>query len=107
MKEFTQFAAGLTFLPALHPDEAVALLEVRVRLLEKEVEEMRSRFDSALEQGVAQLFLIEGEHELVLREAELEWVRGLVRDIETGTLGGMPIWKGLHAHSDLAKDEER
>lgn len=106
MKEFTQFAAGLTFLPALHPDEAVALLEVRVRLLEKEVEEMRSRLDSAMEQGLPQLFLIEGEHELVLRKAELEWVRGLVHDIETGTLSGMSVWHGIHAQSELARNGE-
>ena len=106
MKEFTQFAAGLTFLPALHPDEAVSLLEARIRLLDKEVEEMRSRLDSAKEQGLARLFLIESEHELVLREAELEWVRGLVRGIETGTLGGMSIWEGIHARSDLARDGE-
>jgi len=106
MKEYTQFAAGLSFLPALHPDEAVALLEVRVRLLEKEIEEMRSRLDSAMEQGVARLFLIEGEHELVLREAELEWVLGLVNEIETGTLGGMATWEGFHTQSDMARDGE-
>jgi DNA-binding PadR family transcriptional regulator len=106
MKEFTQFAAGLTFLPALHPDEAVALLEVRVRLLEKEVEEMRSRLDSAMEQGLARLFLIEGEHELILREAELEWVRGLIHEIETGTLGGMSIWHDIHARSEMARNGE-
>jgi DNA-binding PadR family transcriptional regulator len=102
MKEFTQFAAGLTFLPALHPDEALALLEVRVRLLEEENEELRSRLDSAREQGLPQLFLIESEHELILREAELEWVRGLVHHIETGTLGGMSIWEGIHAQSEKA-----
>ena len=104
MKEFTQFAAGLSFLPALHPDEAVALLEVRVRLLEKEIEEMRSRLDSAMEQGLPRLFLIESEHELVLRNAELGWVRGLIHDIEEGTLGGISIWQGIHAQSELANE---
>lgn len=102
MKEFTQFAAGLTFLPALRPDEALALLEIRVQLLEKENEEMRSRLDSAREQGIPRLFLIESEHELVLREAELEWVRGLIQEIKTRTLGGMPVWEGFHTDSDPA-----
>jgi DNA-binding PadR family transcriptional regulator len=32
-KEYTQFAAGLSFLPALPPNEAVALLKERTRLL--------------------------------------------------------------------------
>lgn len=102
MKEFTQFTAGLSFLPALHPDEAVALLETRVRLLEKEVGEMRSVLDSALEQGLAELFLIEHEHEHVLRKAELEWVRGLIQEIKTRTLGGISVWEGFHTDSDPA-----
>src|SRR5919205_2547215 len=44
-KEYTQFAAGLSFIPALPPSEAVALLNERVQLLEKEVGKMRSRLD--------------------------------------------------------------
>src|ERR671926_1196930 len=37
VKEYTQFAAGLSFIPALPPVEATALLNERVQLLEKEV----------------------------------------------------------------------
>ena len=97
VKEYTQFAAGLSFIPALPPTEAMKLLERRVRLLEKEVEKMRSDMDAAMERGVAQLFLIEHEHELVLREAELRWVSELVREIEDGTLGGMREWESFHS----------
>src|ERR687886_2889586 len=49
VKEYTQFAAGLTFLPALPPEEAAALLEERVHLLEGEIGEMRSRLDGVME----------------------------------------------------------
>ncbi|MFL6057307.1 MAG: PadR family transcriptional regulator, partial [Rubrobacteraceae bacterium] len=56
-KEYTQFAAGLTFLPALPPDEAAELLDGRVRRLEEEVGEMRSVLDSAMEEGLPRLFL--------------------------------------------------
>jgi DNA-binding PadR family transcriptional regulator len=100
VKEYTQFAAGLTFLPALPPDEATALLEERVRLLEEEVEEKRSLLDEVMEQGLPRLFLVESEHELMLREAELRWVRELVREISDGTLGGMAEWEGFHADRD-------
>ncbi len=96
VKEYTQFAAGLTFLAALAPSEARALLEERTRLLEEEVGEMRSRLDAAMQQGVARLFLLENEHELVLRGAELEWVRRLVREIETGKLEGLREWESFH-----------
>jgi DNA-binding PadR family transcriptional regulator len=104
-KEYTQFAAGLSFLPALPPDEAVVLLEERVRLLKEEVQGTRSRLDAVMEDGLLRLFLVETEHELALREAELRWVRGLVSEIEDGTLGGMSEWRSFH--SETASDERR
>jgi DNA-binding PadR family transcriptional regulator len=104
-KEYTQFAAGLTFLPALPPEEAVELLDERVRRLEEEIEEKRALLDGVMEQGLPRLFLIESEHELILREAELRWVRELVRDISDGTLGGMAEWEGFHA--DRAAEDTR
>lgn len=96
-KEFTQFAAGLSFVAALPPEEVVVLFSERVRLLEEEVGGMRSRLDAVLEGGLPRLFLVESEHELVLREAELRWVRGLVQEIEAGTFGGMKGWRAFHS----------
>ena len=98
-KEYTQFAAGLSFIAALPPEEAAALLGERVRLLEGEIGEMKSRLDIVLGQGLPRLFLIESEHELVLREAELGWVRDLVGEIRGGTLGGIRGWKDFHSGS--------
>ena len=100
VKEYTQFAAGLTFLPALPPDEALRLLEERVLRLESEAEAMRARLDAVMDKGLARLFLVETEHELVLREAELAWVRELVREIRNGTLGGMAEWESFHSDRD-------
>lgn len=105
VKEYTQFAAGLSFLPALPSGEALALLEHRKVLLKEEVEGMRSRIDRAAEQGLPRLFLIEAEHELVLREAELVWVGELVREIEEGTLGGMIEWESFHMDHDEKRAE--
>ena len=101
-KEYTQFAAGLSFLAAVPPAEAAELLRQRVRLLEGEVEEMRSRLDEVADQGLPRLFLVESEHELILRDAELSWVRGLVREIEDGTLDGLGQWEALHAEGGMA-----
>ncbi len=98
VKEYTQFAAGLSFIAALPPDEAVGLLEERMRLLEEEIGKMRSGLEEAAERlGLPRLFLIESEHELVLREAELRWLRGLVGEIRAGTLGGIGGWRSFHS----------
>jgi DNA-binding PadR family transcriptional regulator len=106
VKEYTQFAAGLSYLPALPPEEAADLLERRVRLLEKEVGEMRSRLDDVVEElDLPRLFLVENEHEQVLREAELGWVRGLVREIKDGTIGGIEGWRSFH--SEPAEEGDR
>jgi DNA-binding PadR family transcriptional regulator len=105
-KEYTQFAAGLSFLPALPPDEAAELLDGRVRRLEEEVGEMRSVLDSVMVEGLPRLFLIESEHELILREAELRWVRELAREISDGTLGGMAEWEGFHADRDAEETKK-
>jgi len=106
-KEYTQFAAGLSFLPALPPDEAMVLLEERVRLLEEEVQSTRSRLDAVIEDGLPRLFVVETEHELALREAELRWVRGLVGEIEDGTLGGMSEWRSFHSEPTATSVEDK
>jgi DNA-binding PadR family transcriptional regulator len=101
VKEYTQFAAGLSYLPGLPPEEAMALLGERVGRLEAETGEMRSRLDDAREQyNLPRLFVVESEHELMLREAELEWVRGIIKDMETGALGSLSEWRSLLAGRD-------
>jgi DNA-binding PadR family transcriptional regulator len=104
VKEYTQFAAGLSFVAALPPLETAALLEQRVRRLEEEIEGMRSGMEDAMAGGLPRLFLVEEEHELVLREAELSWVRGLVREIRGGTLGGLRGWEAFHSPPDGSDD---
>jgi DNA-binding PadR family transcriptional regulator len=101
VKEYTQFAAGLSYLPGLPPEEAMALLEERVGRLEAETGEMSSRLDDAREQyNLPRLFVVESEHELMLREAELEWVRGIIRDMKAGALGSLSEWRSLLAERD-------
>jgi DNA-binding PadR family transcriptional regulator len=98
VKEYTQFAAGLSFLAALPPEEAVALLKERGQHLESENEEMRSHLETVVEQwNLPRLFLVESEHELMLREAEQRWVRRIVREIEAGKLGSLSEWRALHS----------
>jgi DNA-binding PadR family transcriptional regulator len=106
VKEYTQFAAGLSFLPGLPPEEAMALLEERVGRLEVETGEMRSRLDDAREQyKLPRLFVVESEHELMLREAELEWVRGIIKDMEAGELGDLSEWRSLLAGQEWGGEE--
>lgn len=106
-KEYTQFAAGLSFAPLLPPEEVVALLEERTQQLEREVDYTRARMEDAIAQGIPRLYLIEGEHEQVLREAELRWVREIIAAIQAGTLSGMAEWLAYHAEQGASGEERK
>lgn len=101
VKEYTQFEAGLSLMPGLSPDEVVALLAERRLRLEMEIRGMRATHELAAEQGIPRLFTVESEYRLVLREAELEWVGRLAREIDNGTLEGVDRWRALHAAREV------
>jgi DNA-binding PadR family transcriptional regulator len=103
VKEYTQFEAGLSFLPVLAPAEAVVLLEARVNRLDMELTGRRS-VTTRLDEHIPRLFSVEYDYKTMLLDAELTWLRALVRDIASGTLGGSDIWAAIHSPSDGSTD---
>jgi DNA-binding PadR family transcriptional regulator len=101
VKEYPQFEAALTLLPVLHPDAVVDLLRTRIRLLEKEIAEVRAVLTAAHDAGLPRLLLIESEYHLVLREAELSWVRGVAGELEAGTLEGQDGWRHVYETGEM------
>jgi DNA-binding PadR family transcriptional regulator len=99
VKEYPAFEAALSFLPALPPSDVVGLLAERAVRLESEIVATRSMHELVTTQGLPRLFSIEGEFRLVLRQAELDFVRQLIDDIETGALGGVAWWRAIHQSS--------
>jgi DNA-binding PadR family transcriptional regulator len=91
-KEYTQFEAGLSLIPVLPPDDAVALLTQRCAYLETEIAQKRSLLQLDAERGVQQLNLIEGEYLVAMREAELAWTRRFSEAIKSGTVEGVAEW---------------
>jgi DNA-binding PadR family transcriptional regulator len=105
-KEYPQFMAGLTFLAHLMQEEIVTLLQERARILAADVDDWRERLRVARERmGVPRLFLIEGEYAVAMRDAELAWVRGIISEIEQGTLEWPAYALGASSESD-ANDAE-
>jgi len=69
----------------LEPDDVREQLELRVIRLEAElagIDTMAARLSGSL----PRLFLIENEYARALRQAELDWVRGVVDDLRSGRL---------------------
>ena len=100
VKEYPAFQAALSFLPALPPEDVATLLAERAQYLEAELAQAAATRDLAYKAGLPRLFWVEAEFDMVLREAELGYVRQLIADIESGSLDGMPWWRAIHDGSD-------
>jgi DNA-binding PadR family transcriptional regulator len=100
VKEYPTFQAALSFLPALPPDDVVTLLHERAQQLAAQLAQAAATRDLADKEGMPRLFWVEAEFDMVLREAELGYVRQLIADIESGALDGAAWWRELHERPD-------
>jgi DNA-binding PadR family transcriptional regulator len=96
VKEYPQFEAALSLLPALTPERVIELLEARIVRLDREVARVRSDLASAAAQ-VPRLFLIEADFYIAGLEAERKFVEALTQEIKNETLDGLKFWREFHA----------
>lgn len=96
VKEYPQFEAALSLLPALPPKEVQLLLAERLGRLEEQERRMQAEIKGAAAINLPALFLIENEYALALVRAERVYVKGLIRGIETGELDGVEQWQRWH-----------
>ena len=95
-KEYPQFMAGLSFMAALDPDDALRALRERADGLGFKLAGLRGSMKAARATGLPRLFELEVEYEEGQLVAELQFVNRLIADIETKALEGMEMWKGFH-----------
>lgn len=95
-KEFPQFMAGLSFIGALEPDDALRALRERSDALAFKLAGLRGGMEAARQAGLPRLFGLEAEYEEGQLASELQFVKRLVRDIEEKTLEGLEMWKAFH-----------
>jgi DNA-binding PadR family transcriptional regulator len=81
-REFPEFPAALAFLPVLYPDQVHDLLAARVTACEDRL----AAVESGAPPGLPRLFLIEDEYRATMLRAELQWLRTVVADLESGAL---------------------
>jgi DNA-binding PadR family transcriptional regulator len=94
--EYPQFVAALSFLPALPPAHVVELLKERLQHLTLEDAQDAAARELVQKLGLPRLFWVEEEYRDRIRTAEIEYVRSLVRDIESGELEGGEWWRRGH-----------
>ncbi|HKE52809.1 MAG TPA: helix-turn-helix transcriptional regulator [Actinomycetes bacterium] len=94
-KEYPVFATALSLVGALPPDEVIEMLEGRLATLDAEITAHEAEL-AALRKQLPRLFLIESEYLNAVRRAEAEWVRALLKDMETGAIGDLEPWREYH-----------
>ena len=95
-REYTRFEAGLSDAGQLAPDEVFSLLRHRLEVLDADIERSRTELAAAMKQ-IPRLFLIETEYQLAMRQAEADWVRGVLAELAAGTFPGVTTWQAIHA----------
>ena len=97
VKEYPAFMAGLSFIPALTPDDALAALRRRAEALTVRLAAMRGAMRAATEAGLPRIFELEGEYEERQLAAELDYVKGLVEAMASEALEGLEMWRLFHS----------
>jgi DNA-binding PadR family transcriptional regulator len=100
-KEYPQFMAGLSFLAALAPDDALGALRTRADVLGFQLAALRGGMRAASEAGLPRLFGLESEYEEQQLAAELHFIDGLIKDIASGDLDGLAMWRSFHAEGTV------
>jgi len=103
-KEYPAFMAGLSFLPALDPEDALAALRGRAEALMVKLAAMRGAMKAGRDAGLPRIFELETEYEESQLAAELKYVNALVKDMEAGTLEGLDMWRLFHTEGFDAQE---
>ena len=101
VKEYTSFEAGLSLLPGLPPDDALAALEQRAQRLTMELRAMESMREVGVERGLPRLFWVESEFWHAIRQTELDYTQRLAAEIADGSLDGVQMWRRWYADGEL------
>ena len=96
-KEYPQFEAGLSLLPALPPDEVTDVLETRMEFLKKDIEQIKAGLQQAKDMQLPALFSIESEYRLAGLKTELGFVEDLIARIRKDGCGFLKQWRQWHA----------
>lgn len=91
-REYPEFPAALAFVMMLKPDDARRQLDRRAEALQAKLDRIAGDFDRVREMGLPRLFVVENEYDAAITRAELDFVRTLVNDLETGRLTWSQEW---------------
>jgi DNA-binding PadR family transcriptional regulator len=105
VKEFPQFEAALSLIPALPPDEVVELLQIRVNLLKKALEDHGEEGQLCKAMKLSRLFSLEREYHSEMTRAECRFSEQLLADIKRDVGGLRSTW--IELRKNLTRGRRR
>ena len=107
VKEYPMFEAAISLLPALPPEEVIDLLEIRLGLLERTIEECDKEARICREMKLPRLFSLESEYYKALTLAEYKFSKDLLSDLKRDSGGLRSGWSKMRKHLLATKPQAR
>jgi DNA-binding PadR family transcriptional regulator len=92
-REFPRFEAALSLIGTLPPDEVAELLQRRLHTLDEQLATARANLASY---DIPRILVLEAEYDLAVRQAEADWIRGLLAEFHDATLPDLAAWRDFH-----------
>ncbi len=107
VKEYPMFEAAISLLPVLPPEEAIDLLEIRIGLLKKAIEECAEEDRICREMKLPRLFSLESEYYKAITLAEYKFSKNLLSDLKRDAGGLRSGWSEMRKQHLAAKADAR
>jgi len=85
-EEYPVFVAGLAHIGNVQPEQAVELLTNRLEAVRRRHDEFEEGLASLGPDAPPRVALLEVEYAQAIRKTEIDWLRAVIRDIESGEL---------------------
>jgi DNA-binding PadR family transcriptional regulator len=107
VKEYPMFEAAISLLPVLPPDEVIELLEIRIGLLQKTIEEFEEQERICREMKLPRLFSLESEYSKAVTLAEFKFCKDLLSDLKRDAGGMRSGWAKMRNQLLATKPGDR
>jgi hypothetical protein len=97
------FEAAISLLPVLPPEEVIDLLEIRIGLLKRTIEECAKEDRICREMKLPRLFSLEGEYYKAITLAEYKFSKDLLSDLKRDAGGLRSGWAEMRKQHLAAK----
>jgi len=97
------FEAAISLLPVLPPEEVISLLEIRLGLLQKTIEEIEEEERICKKMNLPRLFSLESEYFKAMTLAEYKFSKDLLTDLRRDSGGLRTGWSKIRNEHLAAK----